>query len=198
MPLYSYRCEPCDWSKDVLFGMSSRPNDIECAKCAKRATYRISLSKYQNSDAKFMTKKYSTEKRGLSMQAFKCRECSHKFEEIVDHSKGQSVEDNYDCPECSAAGCRWRPTARIDRWSEEFPYYDRGLGVMLKNKAHRREICKERGLTPVEGDYDAEKIFSQFDDKRDAEEKEYNDYTDRLDNSPEFKAFRKAKEQGRF
>jgi len=69
---------------------------------------------------------------------------------------------------------------------------------MLQSKAHRREICKQRGLTPVEGDYDAEKIFSQFDNRREAEEKEYNDYVDRLDNSPEFVAYRKAKDQGRF
>lgn len=87
--------------------------------------------------------------------------------------------------------------ARIDRWSEQFPYYDRGLGVMLQSKAHRREICKQRGLTPVEGDYDAEKIFSGFDSKREAEEKEYNDYVNRLDHAPEFAAYRKAKEQGR-
>ena len=88
--------------------------------------------------------------------------------------------------------------ARIDRWSEQFPYYDRGLGVMLKNKAHRREICKQRGLTPVEGDYNEEKIFSEFDSRRESEEKEYNDDVDRLDNSPEFSAYRKAKDQGRF
>jgi len=145
-----------------------------------------------------MTKTYSTEKRGLSMHQFECRECGHMFEEIIDHSKGQSVDDNQDCPECSASGCKWRPMARIDRWSEQFPYYDRGLGVMLKNKAHRREICKQRGLTPVEGDYNEEKIFSEFDSRRESEEKEYNDYVDRLDNSPEFSAYRKAKDQGRF
>jgi hypothetical protein len=90
------------------------------------------------------------------------------------------------------------PMARIDRWSERFPYYDRGLGVMLQSKAHRRQICKERGLTPVDGDYDEEKIFSEFDNRRDSEEKEYNDYVDRMDNAPEFKAFRRAQEQGRF
>lgn len=177
--------------------MSSRPSTVECADCGKTAAHKISLSRHQNSDAKFMTKKYNTDKRGLSMHQFECRECSHMFEEIIDHAKGEAVEDNQDCPECSASGCKWRPMARIDRWSEEFPYYDRGLGVMLKNKAHRREICKQRGLTPVEGDYDAEEIFSQFDNRRNAEEKEYNDYVDRLDNAPEFAAYRKAKEQGR-
>jgi len=197
LPLYNYQCGSCDWSADRLFNASSRPKTVDCAECGQEAVYKISLSKYQNSDAKFMTKKYSTEKRGLSMHQFECRECSHMFEEIIDHSKGGSVEDNQDCPECSASGCKWRPMARIDRFSERFPYYDRGLGVMLQSKAHRREICKQRGLTPVEGDYDAEKIFSQFDNKREAEEKEYNDYVDRLDNSPEFAAYRKAKDQGR-
>jgi len=89
------------------------------------------------------------------------------------------------------------PMACIDRWSERFPYYDRGLGVMLQSKAHRREICKQRGLTPVDGDYDEEKIFSEFDNRRKSEEKEYNDYIDRMDNAPEFSALRKAQEQGR-
>ena len=87
--------------------------------------------------------------------------------------------------------------SNIDRWSERFPYYDRGLGVMLRSKAHRREICKQRGLTPVEGDYDEEKIFSEFAKRRESEEKEYNDYVDKLDNSPEFTEFRRAREQGR-
>ena len=63
--------------------------------------------------------------------------------------------------------------------------------------AHRREICKQRGLTPVDGDYDEEKIFSEFDNRRKSEEKEYNDYIDRMDNAPEFSALRKAQEQGR-
>ena len=198
MPLYNYDCGSCGWSADKLFSASNRPKVVDCPGCGKEAVYRITLSKYQNSDAKFMTKTYSTEKRGLSMHQFECRECGHMFEEIIDHSKGQSVDDNQDCPECSASGCKWRPMARIDRWSEQFPYYDRGLGVMLKNKAHRREICKQRGLTPVEGDYNEEKIFSEFDSRRESEEKEYNDYVDRLDNSPEFSAYRKAKDQGRF
>mgnify|MGYP003132656444 FL=1 len=198
MPLYNYDCNSCDWSADKIFSASKRPNVIDCPDCGKDAIYKITLSKYQNSDAKFITKKYSKEKRGLSMHQFRCVECSHVFEEIIDHSKGESADDNQDCPECSASGCKWQPSARIDRWSEQFPYYDRGLGVMLKNKAHRREICKQRGLTPVEGDYDEEKIFSKFDNRRESEEKEYNDYVDRLDNSPEFAAYRKAKEQGRF
>ncbi len=80
--------------------------------------------------------------------------------------------------------------------SEQFPYFDRGLGVWLKNKEHRRQICKERGLTPVGNDLNEDKIFSQFDQRREKEEKEYNDYCDRLDNAPEFAELRKAVDKG--
>ena len=86
---------------------------------------------------------------------------------------------------------------RIDRWSERFPYYDRGLGVLLTSKQHRRDICKERGLTPVDGDWDLDGAFREFDDTNEKEEKEYADYCDRLDNHPAFADWRKANDQGR-
>ena len=198
MPLYNYKCTSCDWDKDRIFNASSRPSEIECLSCGSVAKYTISVSKYQNSDAKFVTPKYSTNKVGLSLHEFKCNACDHIFEEIVDHGDGQSVSDNFECPECSAVDSKWRPTARIDRWSERFPYYDRGLGVMLQSKAHRRQICKERGLTPVDGDFDEDKLFSNQTKRRDREEKEYNDYVDRLDNAPEFTEYRRARDEGRF
>ena len=198
MPLYNYHCESCGWSKDKIFRVSARPKEISCESCDGVAGYKISLSKHQNSDAKFLTPEYSTEKRGLSLHEFKCNSCEHVFEEIVDHGLGQSVDDDFECPKCNACDCAWRPSAQIDRWSEQFPYYDRGLGVMLQNKAHRKQICKERGLTPVDGDFDEEKLFSDQTKKRDREEKEYNDYVDRLDNAPEFKEYRRALDQGRF
>ena len=66
----------------------------------------------------------------------------------------------------------------------------------LKNKKHRRQVCKERGLTPVGGDLNEDEVFSKFDERRDREEKEYNDYVDRLDNAPEFLEYRKAVDKG--
>ena len=198
MPLYNYICEPCGWSKDKIFRASSRPKDIACESCDGVAEYKISLSKHQNSDAKFLTPEYSKEKRGLSFHEFKCNGCDNIFDEIVDHGLNQSVDDDFECPKCGVSDSVWRPSAQIDRWSERFPYYDRGLGVMLQSKAHRKQICKERGLTPVDGDFDEEKLFSDQTKRRDREEKEYNDYVDRLDNAPEFKEYRRALDQGRF
>ncbi len=198
MPLYNYICDSCGWTKDKIFRASSRPSEINCGSCEGTAQYKFSVSKHQNSDAKFITPKYSSEKLGLSMHQFKCNECDHIFDEIIDHGKGQSVDDSFECPECGAANCSWKPSVQIDRWSEQFPYYDRGLGVMLQSKAHRRQICKERGLTPVDGDFDEEKLFSDQTNRRESEEKEYNDYVDRLDNAPEFREYRRALDQGRF
>ena len=81
--------------------------------------------------------------------------------------------------------------------SERFPYYDRGLGVMLKSKAHRKDICKQRGLTPVDGDWDLDSEYRKMDDINEKEQREYKDYCDKFDNSPEFREVRKLRDQGR-
>lgn len=196
MPLYSFCCDSCGTGKDHLFRASDRPAEIECSECGGIAKYTISVSKYVSSTAGYTTN-YATPKIGLSLHDFKCNGCGHIFEEIVDRKDGQSIEDNYECPKCNEIDCKWIPGARIDRFSEQFPYYDRGLGCWLKNKAHRKQICKERGLEPVEGDYDEDKIFSEFDNRREREEKEYNDYINKLDHSPEFKEYRRMRDQDR-
>jgi len=172
-----------------------RPSEIDCEKCGRWATYHFSASKHQSNDAKYTTS-YSSEKRGLSLHQYKCRDCDCVFERVVDHSNGEDVKDTTPCTECGSENTGWKPSVRIDRFSEQFPYFDRGLGVWLKNKAHRRQICKERGLTPIGNDLNEDKIFSQFDKRREKEEKEYNDYCDRLDNAPEFAEYRKAVDKG--
>ena len=132
------------------------------------------------------------------MHRFKCRDCDCVFEKIIDHGKGESVEDTIPCTKCDSTETSWKPSVRIDRFSEQFPYFDNGLGIWLKNKKHRRQVCKDRGIVPVGNSFDDDKVFSQFDTKRDKEEKEYNDYVDRLDNAPEFLDYRKAVDQGKF
>lgn len=195
MPLYSYRCDGCGWEKDKIFRASLRPSEIDCEECGRWATYRFSASRHQSNDVKHFTN-IKSEKKGLSMHQFKCQDCDCVFEVLIDHGKGESVEDTFNCTDCDSSNTVWKPSVRIDRFSEQFPYFDRGLGVWLKNKQHRKQICKERGLTPVGNDLNEDKIFSQFDDRREREEKEYDDYCDRLDNAPEFREYRKAVDKG--
>ena len=195
MPLYSFHCGECGWERDKVFRVSNRPSEIDCDQCDGSAKYRFSVSRHQSNSARHITS-YSAEKRGLSMHRFKCLDCDCVFEKIIDHSKGESIEDAIACTECNSNETAWKPSVQIDRFSEQFPYYDRGLGMWLTSKKHRREVCKERGLTPVGGDLNEDEVFSQFDERRDREEKEYNDYVDRLDNAPEFAEYRKAVDKG--
>ena len=68
---------------------------------------------------------------------------------------------------------------------------------MLQSKAHRKAICKERGLTPVDGDWNVDAEFSKMDETTDKEIREYDEYCDKFDNSPEFRHVRKLRDQGR-
>lgn len=196
MPLYSFRCEPCDLERDEIFRFSARPAAVECEGCSGDAGYVIRMSKSQSLTV-VHDRTYETKGSiGLVMHAYRCRACEHDFEELIDHRDGDHFEDNQECPKCHVSNSKWIPTAKIDRWSERFPYYDRGLGVMLQSKDHRRQICRERGLTPVDGDWDIDSEFRKMDDQNRREIAEYDTYVDRLDNDPSFRGYREASERG--
>ena len=190
MPVYEYHCEGCGLSADKLFSASRRPDEIDCTGCAGSLQYVISVSKF--TDKCFVpTSEHSTEFSGMSMHAFACKDCPSKFEAIVDFGENEAVSDERECPECSSTNVRWVPSCRIDRFSESFPYFDRGLGIWLKSKAHRRQVCKERNITPVEGDWDVDRHLRKWDDEDAKEQKAYDDYCDQLDNDPAFASYRK-------
>lgn len=195
MPIYSYKCDECSEVKDHVFRFSERPDSVDCASCDGSAKRVFTISDAQTNDPYNKKERPNRRMNGLAMHLYKCNDCSHKFDEIVDFSKGENYDDLKQCPKCKSKNSKWIPMARIDRWSERFPYYDRGLGVMLQSKQHRDQICKERGLTPVDGDWDDEKLFSDWDNKREKEIKEYDDYCDRLENHPAFRQFRIAQDK---
>jgi hypothetical protein len=67
---------------------------------------------------------------------------------------------------------------------------------MLNSKQERRDICKNRGLTPVDGDWDIENEYSKWDSRVEKETEDYSQYCDRLDNDPAFKDFRIQQDLG--
>ena len=196
MPLYSFRCEPCDVERDEIFRFSARPEVIECLGCGGESRYVIRMSRSLSLSAGQEREASAGGSAGLVMHAYRCRGCEHDFEELIDHRDGEHFEDLQKCPKCGVVDSKWIPAAKIDRWSERFPYYDRGLGVMLQSKDHRRQICRDRGLTPVDGDWDLDPEFRKMDDQNAREVREYDEYVDRLDNDPAFRAYRKAAERG--
>ena len=194
MPLYSFYCSS-EHETSHLCKHEDLSRAIKCGVCGNEALYKISTSgpaKRNNNRSSDLSTV-----RGLrfTLHDFLCGDCDHVFEELLDREGGEEPSDGRNCPECGGDS-RWVPTAKIDRFSEQFPYYDRGLGVMLKSKAHRREVCKQRGLTPVEGDWDIEGQYSKWDERVSREEKEYADYVDKLDNSPAFRNLRKQQDLG--
>ena len=79
-------------------------------------------------------------------------------------------------------------------YGKHYPYFDRALGVRVSSAAHRKKICKARGLTPVDGDFNPEnKKETAFVEKAD---KRWKDLQDRYDNSPEFADFRRLRDKG--
>ena len=68
---------------------------------------------------------------------------------------------------------------------------------MLKSESHRREVCRQQGVVPVDGDWDMAGEISKQDAKIDEEKDVYRDYYDRINNDPAYKDVRKKIDQGK-
>ncbi len=194
MPTYSFYCDEGHVT-DNFSSWAARPREIECQDCASPARPGVSRPK-KTEEAEVSWKEKVNNYKGISLHDFQCLECNNIFEEIVCHSDGENAPEGKECPECKGHGI-WLPAAKIDRFSERFPYFDRGLGVMLTSKQHRKDVCKARGFTAVEGDWDEEYYIGKQEREDNESQEAYEDYCDRLDNAPEFRHYRKSKDQGR-
>ena len=65
----------------------------------------IRLSAAQANDAG-NGKTYSAEGNGLVMHQYKCNECTHVFDEIIDRKEGGRHTDPQECPKCRAVDSR--------------------------------------------------------------------------------------------
>lgn len=121
--------------------------------------------------------------------------CHHEYEVLVmggvesalDQPKGQ--EDNLTCPKCGGADfVKLIGVASIVD-SRMYPYFDRGLGLTLTSAQHRKQVCAERGVVPIDGDIDlGPSIEEQIEHNRRVER--HAAYQDRLKHAPEFKGWR--------
>jgi putative FmdB family regulatory protein len=177
MPLYNYKCTECDEVVEVFSSMNNKMKTIDCSSCSS-----VSHPCFPP-----QVKKENNKKKQLEFKRPRLT--------TVERDVDPAPEDGRDCVECGAAAS-WQPSCKIDRFSETFPYYDRGLGVMLNSKQERRDICKNRGLTPVDGDWDIENEYSKWDSRVEKETEDYSQYCDRLDNDPAFKDFRIQQDLG--
>lgn len=78
-----------------------------------------------------------------------------------------------------------------------YPYFDRGLGMTLTSPGHRAQVCREKGLIPVDGDWDAERMVNNVRSRDERQQREYDEYVDLLDRHPGFANYREARDKGR-
>jgi hypothetical protein len=199
MPLYEFHCPNCSAASDWFGGHGSRPPSIECRECGEPAFYKIAVSIYQSNDAGALieSKKFKTDEEnwsGIAWHSFVCADCGDEDLQTVDFKNGEDLSPR-ECMKCTGK-THVQIEANIDRFSERFPYFDKGLGCWLKSKAHRRQVCKERGLVPIGGDYDFDKQASKQAATDEKNQKNWEVLHDKYENSPAFKKYRIARDKG--
>ncbi len=171
-----YFCKPCG---NTMFRLDSDTND-KCFACKKPAL----LITEENW------------KEGVSRNeiwSVYCKQCQEE------DTLMPAIED-FKCENCGYVGYGKtvnRPS--IGRFSEMFPYFDRGLDMWLTSKAHRREVMKERGLIEASGDWsvsdmqDKEALREVEEDKKIMEKLQKD-----MKESPAFAEYRNRKDQVTF
>lgn len=79
-----------------------------------------------------------------------------------------------------------------------YPYFDNGLGCYVESDAHRRRICKERKLIPIDGDFDPVAEAARREDwaGQDRALAEHEQYLRDLEERPDFAGYRAARDRG--
>ena len=84
----------------------------------------------------------------------------------------------------------------IDRFSERFPYFDKGLGVMLTSKRHRREVMKQMGVIAVDGEVDINESARKAEAVTKDDEAILADMKHRLEHHPGYREYRQLRDRG--
>tara|TARA_R110002167_G_scaffold129564_3_gene312613 strand:+ start:233 stop:814 length:582 start_codon:yes stop_codon:yes gene_type:complete len=128
-----------------------------------------------------------------------CNNCGHFGVSLGDMTDGNVLIETFEpCELCESSNItELISVPRIDRFDERFPMYDKGLGTWLQSKKHRSEVCKQRGLVPLDSDFDIGPEMSKIREKHRKEDAKFEAYKDKVENAPEFASLRKAQAEGK-
>ena len=68
--------------------------------------------------------------------------------------------------------------------------------MWLKSKAHRREVCRQKGVVPIDGDIDASRTLEKARQQEREDNKILDKLKDRMENHPGYAEYRKMKDRG--
>tara|TARA_A100001515_G_C4564818_1_gene207806 strand:+ start:427 stop:882 length:456 start_codon:yes stop_codon:yes gene_type:complete len=123
-----------------------------------------------------------------------CTQCGTKEIDFMPN------EEQFSCNNCGNTEYQKdisRPN--IGRFSEQFPYYDRGMGVWLKNKNHRKSEMKKRNLIEAPGEFSTTDMQDKQAIKQAKEDKAIvNKLEKDMKESPAFAEYRQKKNDIKF
>ena len=127
-----------------------------------------------------------------------CNICGHRGKSLGEITDGVYMMDTFDpCESCTSTDIKKLisiPTT--DRFGERFPMLDRGLGMWLDSPKQRLEVCKQRGLIPLDSDFDISPCMEKIRTKHKKEDEKFDKLKDKVENAPEFASLRKAQASG--
>lgn len=107
---------------------------------------------------------------------YRCLDCNKRFDV---YKSMKDMERNENCPRCGEFAERLFVPSRVhlSKTKVEHPEYNPGLGQVVKNRSHKQEIMKRKGLEEVGNDFGSgEKMQAHFDAERQSKrDKAYED-----------------------
>jgi len=195
MPEYYYWCPSCSKASSKWFSISGRQDETECLHCGEGALRDpAAMDKHRRANPEEVKHQRAiTRGNSVYWREVVCGECGH--EDIEDFTAA-TIDAPFSCEKCGSE-MEKKGLGSISRESETYPRFDRGLGIWLKSAQHRRDVCKARGIEPLDGDMDLDAVFRKEDEVTNREEADYADYEFRLKHDPAFSALRRAEAEGR-
>jgi hypothetical protein len=195
MPTYLYKCES-GHQREHMCSMSDKPKSFVCSECDNDMKSVPNLS-MQARPIRFGSNKFTHVRSGRTERMYHYR-CE----------SGHDTDDWFDkAPEttpCQEEGCDLTSNRVFGMNIETFwlaneregGYYDKTLGCQIFTEAQRKQICKEKGLTPVDGDFDVNQATYEGRKKQDDLQEGYRDYYNRVMHDPAYQSARKAIDRG--
>jgi len=190
MPAYDFICKRCDERTEWVGSFSSRPDDIECEHCSGFAVYTVMEREKAPVKVRGSARDKNTVWREL--------ECECGWSDIDEFEKSVEEVPCQDCFRMVKVGMLGSHSRLNELRYGQTGRFDRGLDCWVESEAHRRAICKAKGITPVEdvGDAYLEKRRAARSAEEEREKREYAEYENKVENSPTFSRYRELRSRG--
>lgn len=106
---------------------------------------------------------------------YQCQKCDHTFDIV---KKVADIDNPEVCEKCNSDAIRlFRPRIYLNNTSVQHAEYNPGLGCVVRNRDHAKEIAKQKGMVEIGNDFaSGHKMQKGYDNER--EEKFNKSYDD--------------------